>query len=203
MSGQLFLVDFENVPAVDLKEIDSESKVIVFTGVSQKSVPLDLVTATQRFGERLEWRRVDASGRNALDFFIACELGRVHATGNDTACFVVSNDKGFDPLIRYLNGIGLRCERLGVAMPSSKPESKDTPKPPAKPSADPEHLKRALEVLGKSEKKSRPRKHKTLAQHIGSIFQKKLSKSQVEEIIAEMLKSGKIAENGTAISYNF
>lgn len=39
MSNELFLVDFENVPGVDLSKIASDCKVIVFTGVNQKSIP--------------------------------------------------------------------------------------------------------------------------------------------------------------------
>jgi hypothetical protein len=202
MNEELFLVDFENVPGVDLSQISVECRVIVFTGVGQKSVPLELVTATQRFGERLEWRRVDASGRNALDFFIACELGRVQAIGNGTNCTVLSNDKGFDPLLRHLNRAGVRCQRIGTQL-APKPDPKPTPKPTPKPVVNPANFNRVLEVLGKSEKKSRPRKHKTLAQAISSIFQKKIDKYQVEEIIAEMIKARKIAENGGAITYDF
>lgn len=40
MNEQLYLVDFENVPGVDLSGISFESRVIVFTGVNQRSVPL-------------------------------------------------------------------------------------------------------------------------------------------------------------------
>ena len=206
MSEELFLVDFENVPGVDLSQIGIECRVIVFTGVSQKSVPLELVTATQRFGERLEWRRVDASGRNALDFFIACELGRVQASGNGTTCTVLSNDKGFDPLLRHLNAAGVRCQRIGtqpIAKPSPMPAPKPKPKPAPQPVVDPANFDRVLEILGKSEKKSRPRKHKTLAQAISSLFQKKISKAEVEEIIAKMLKDRKISENGGTITYAF
>lgn len=198
MSEELFLVDFENVPGVDLSRIDVECRVIVFTGASQKSVPLELVTATQRFGERLEWRRVDASGHNALDFFIACELGRVQASGNSTRCTVLSNDKGFDPLLRHLNTIGMKCQRIGTQL-----AAKPNPKPASKPVAAPANFNRVLEILGKSEKKSRPRKHKTLAQAISSLFQKKIGKTEVEEIIAKMLKDKKISENGGTITYAF
>jgi len=198
MSEELFLVDLENVPGVDLSRIDVGCRVIVFTGASQKSVPLELVTATQRFGERLEWRRVDASGHNALDFFIACELGRVQATGNSTRCTVLSNDKGFDPLLRHLNTIGIKCQRIGT-----QPTAKPNPKPAPKPAVVPANFNRVLEILGKSEKKSRPRKHKTLAQAISSLFQKKIGKAEVEEIIAKMLKDRKISENGGTITYAF
>lgn len=203
MNEQLYLVDFENVPGVDLSTISIESRVIVFTGVNQKSVSLDLVSATQRFGERLEWRRVDASGHNALDFFIACELGRVQAAANGTTCTVVSNDKGIDPLLRHLNAVGVRCERIGTT-PAPKAASAPKPSINPKPSVDPAHLQRVLDLLGKLEKKSRPRKHKTLAQTIGSYFQKKLSKSDVEAIIAKLSDDKKIVEDAAgAITYAF
>ena len=207
MNEQLYLVDFENVPGVDLSTINIESRVIVFTGVNQKSVSLELVSATQRFGERLEWRRVDATGPNALDFFIACELGRVQAAANGTRCTVLSNDKGFDPLLRHLNAVGVRCERIGTTpapKAASAPKPSIKPKPVPKPSVDPAHLQRVLDLLGKLEKKSRPRKHKTLAQTIGSYFQKKLSKSDVEAIIAKLSDDKKIVENAAgAITYAF
>lgn len=207
MSEQLYLVDFENVPGADLSAISIESRVIVFTGVNQKSVSLELVSATQRFGDRLEWRRVDATGNNALDFFIACELGRVQAAANGTRCTVLSNDKGFDPLLRHLNAVGVWCERIGT-MPApraaSNPKPSIKPKPVPKPSVDPAHLQRVLDLLGKLEKKSRPRKHKTLAQTIGSYFQKKLRKSDVEAIIVKLSDDKKIVENAAgAITYAF
>lgn len=117
---------------------------------------------------------------------------------------MLSNDKGFDPLLRHLNAVGVRCQRIGT-QPSAKPNPTLTPKPKPtpKPVVDPANFNRVLEILGKSEKKSRPRKHKTLAQAISSLFQKKISKPQVEEIIAKMLKDKKISENGGAITYAF
>lgn len=206
MNEQLYLVDFENVPGIDLSSIGDESRVIVFTGVNQKSVPLELVSAAQRFGGRLEWRRVDAAGHNVLDFFIACELGRVQAAANGTRCTVVSNDKGFDPLLRHLNSIGLPCERIGTtpapkAVSPAKPAPK--PKPMPKPAVDPAQVHRVLELLSKVEKKSRPRKHKTLAQAISSYFQKKLSKADIEAIIVKLSADKKISENAGAITYAF
>lgn len=230
MPDQLYLVDFENVPGVDLSGIGLECRVIVFTGASQKSVTLELVAATQRFGDRLEWRRVDANGHNALDFFIACELGRVQASANGTNCTVLSNDKGFDPLLRYLNAVGVACQRIGtvVVSPPPKPAPKPkvvavppaavkavakakakpkAPKAPAAPKAakvvvvDPANYARVLEILGKVKAKSRPLKHKGLASTIASYFQKKLSKAEVSAIIVKMIADKKIADKGGAITY--
>lgn len=212
MSELLFLVDFENVPGVDLSGISVDARVIIFTGVNQKSVPMELVSATQRFGNRLEWRRVDASGHNALDFFIACELGRVQAAANGTTCTVLSNDKGFDPLLRHLNAVGVPCQRIGTQPlvpppPKLAPALKAVATPKAKPAtknvADTANVDRVLELLGKTEKKSRPRKHKTLAQTILSYFQKKISKADVEAIIVRLIADKKIVESAGAITYAF
>jgi hypothetical protein len=52
------------------------------------------------------------NGGNALDFHIACELGRILETARDTTCIVLSRDKGFDPLLLHLNGNGLTCHRI-------------------------------------------------------------------------------------------
>jgi transcriptional regulator CtsR len=57
--------------------------------------------------------------------------------------------------------------------------------------------------LGKMEKKSRPQKHKKLAQAISSFFQKKISKFEVEAIIAKLIADKKISEKALAISYAF
>lgn len=230
MGEQLYLVDFENVPSVDQSEISIEARVIVFTGVNQKSVPLTLVSATQRFGDRLEWRCVDAIGHNALDFFIACELGRVQDAANGTSCKVLSNGKGFDPLLRHLSSVGVPCDRIGTAPPSAfapkpapPPKKASPPKPVAspksaakskavaklkpktvpKPVVAPAPIQLVLEILGKTKKKSRSTKHKRLAQTISSLFQKKISDAEVEAIIAKLISDKKITEAAGAITYEF
>jgi len=47
-----------------------------------------------------------------LDFQIAFELGRTFETAPDTECFVLSGDKGFDPLLNHLNSNGMACKRV-------------------------------------------------------------------------------------------
>ena len=52
------------------------------------------------------------SDKNALDFHIAFQLGRIIETAPSTECFVLPRDKGFDPLLVHLNKNGLRCSRI-------------------------------------------------------------------------------------------
>ena len=193
MTQKLLLVDFENVQQVDLTRLDDRFQIIIFVGASQKSVPIELVTSAQTLGNRIEWQRVDASGRNALDFFIACQLGRVLEKSPQQHCLVLSRDKGFDPLIRHLNKNGLKCRRLNSLL-----ELEPKTAQPEEPS-----YQRVIEVLGKSDKKSRPRKRKTLSQHISSIFQKKIAQEEVDRIVDLLFANKMISEMNGVISCDF
>ena len=77
MGQKLLLVDFENVQQIDLSQIEEDSNVIIFVGSNQKAIPIDLVASAQKLGSRIDWERVDGNGSNALDFHIACHLGRI------------------------------------------------------------------------------------------------------------------------------
>ena len=174
MTQKLLLVDFENVQQVDLAVLDSEFQVAICVGASQRSVPIELVTNAQKLGDRVEWHRVDANGKNALDFFIAYHLGRVAERKSEIQCIVLSRDKGFDPLLRHLNKNGVSCRRVNSMMELD---------PKAESRTEDANYQRVLDILGKVEKKSRPRKRKTLSQHILSICQNKLEPSEVERIV--------------------
>jgi hypothetical protein len=230
---RLLLVDFENVQQVELSGLDDSFRIIIFVGAGQKSVPIGLVASAQRLGSRVEWQKVAGEGRNALDFFIACHLGRVFDKSPRPECFVLSKDKGFDPLLRQLNADGLKCRRiaslleLGAQAPVlEEPKSRVTNRPeirnqrpaesalrgPAGPtrehrergqSGTESSYRRVAELLGKSDKRSRPRKRKTLSQYILSVFQKRISQPDVDRIIASLLANKMISEAHNIVTYHF
>jgi hypothetical protein len=193
VSKRLLLVDYENVQQVDFGRLDEGFQVMVFVGASQKSVPIDVVACTQKLGNRVEWHRVDGNGNNALDFYIAFQLGRVIETMSDLHCIVLSKDKGFDPLLRHLNKCGLKCRRINSLL-ELDPKSASTEEP---------SYKRVFELLGKTDKKSRPRKRTTLSQHISAMFQKKISQSDVDRIINILFANKMISEDNNVITYAF
>ena len=193
MSAKLLLVDFENVQQVDLSRLDDDFHVIVFVGASQKSVPIELVKILQRLGDRVAWQKVEGNGSNALDFFIACHLGRMLERSPQAQCIVLSKDKGFDPLLRHLSENGLKCRRIG-SLRELDPKAASTEEP---------GYARVVEILGKSGKKARPRKRKTLSAHIASIFQKKIDQRNIDRIIDILLESKMISESNKVIVYHF
>ena len=194
---RLLLVDFENVQQVELAGLDDSYRVIIFVGADQKSVPFDLVTKAQKLGGRVEWQKITGNGSNALDFFIAFQLGRVFDTTTRPECIVLSKDKGFEPLLKFLNANGMSCRRInGLAELHHRAAA-------AAPASEDPRLKRVVEVLGRSGKHARPRKRKTLSQAIHAMFQKKTSQHEVDRIIDAMFAAKLITEAHNTITYEF
>lgn len=193
LKQELLLVDFENVHQVDLSGLGEACQVVIFVGASQKAIPVEMVAAAQKLGKRVEWQRIEGNGSNALDFHIACHLGRVLERAPTMHCIVLSKDKGFDPLLRNLNKLGLKCKRLDSALELAQQ---------AAPAEDANYA-RVVEVLAKSDKKTRPRKRKTLSQHILSMFKKNLPQAEIDRIIDLLFDKGMITETNNTISYSF
>src|SRR5688572_2938834 len=99
-AANLLLVDFENVHRLDLSGLDMSFQVVIFVGATQKPPSIDRARTARTKPPRIEFQSVQGSGKNALDFHIAFHLGRVFETAKDTSCYVLSKDKGFDPLLR-------------------------------------------------------------------------------------------------------
>lgn len=112
MTHRLILVDLENVQKIDLSVLDDSYRAILFVGASQNPPKAASKPSTAHRFRRVEFHKISGTGKNALDFHIAFHLGRMFETDTDTHYIVVSGDKGFDPLLTYLNANGLKCERV-------------------------------------------------------------------------------------------
>ena len=113
MSKPYVLIDFENVQPKTLDRLQPGSvRIKVFLGQHQNRLMLELVQALQPFGADAEYIAIQGSGPDAVDFHIAFYIGRL-AAGDPGATFtIVSRDKGFDPLVRHLVGLGIPCQRI-------------------------------------------------------------------------------------------
>lgn len=191
MSRKLLLIDYENIQTFDLSRLADDIDVVIFVGAGQKKIPVSRIAATQKLGTRLNWQEIEGSGHNALDFHIACHLGRVLEKGGRPECYVLSHDGGFDPLLKYLGKNGLKCRRIGnlseiVAGPSSTEGA---------------NYKRVVDVLRKSPKNARPRKRTTLISYIATIFQKKISAMEIDAIIARLQANKLLSDRDGTITY--
>ena len=128
MTKRLVLVDYENIQKIDLSILDESYRAIVFVGAKQNPPKAARKPTTAHRFTRVDFQKIDGTGKNALDFHIAFQLGRTIEVAPATECFVLSRDKGFDPLLSHLNKNGLRCQRINsldelkVQSVAAKPE---------------------------------------------------------------------------------
>lgn len=112
MTKKLVLVDYENIQKIDLSILDESYRAIVFVGAKQNPPKAARKTTTAHRFTRVDFQKIEDIGKNALDFHIAFQLGRTIEVAPATECFVLSRDKGFDPLLSHLNKNGLKCQRI-------------------------------------------------------------------------------------------
>jgi hypothetical protein len=110
---KLLLVDFENVPKVDLSALPADVTVPFFFGASQRTVPTAFLKEALKLGSRFVPIDIEGQGKNALDFHIAFYLGEYLQAAPGAECVILSRDKGFDPLVRHLAGRGFKVRRVG------------------------------------------------------------------------------------------
>lgn len=114
MNKKLLLVDFENVQKIDLSLLDESYSATIFVGAKQAIPKAATARATAHKFQRVVFQKIEGTGKNALDFHIAYQLGRTFETAPETECFVLSRDKGFDPLLAHINKSGLKCRRISA-----------------------------------------------------------------------------------------
>ena len=112
MTKKLLLVDLENKQKVDLSSLDDSFRAVIFVGANQNPPKASRKPSTAHRFSRVDFLKISGAGKNALDFHIAFELGRTFETAPETECFVLSGDKGFDPLLSHLNNNGMSCRRI-------------------------------------------------------------------------------------------
>ena len=136
MAKPYVLIDFENVQPKALDRLQPGAvRIKVFLGQHQTRLMLELVQALQPFGVDAEYIAIEGSGPDAVDFHIAFYIGRLAAAEPGASFTIISKDKGFDPLVRHLIGLGIPCQRLPdiegsplASKPTSKPAAKKTAK---------------------------------------------------------------------------
>ena len=196
MTTNYVLVDYENVNAGNLNLLAGGShklEVLIFLGPLQTKIPVDL--AIQISGLRTaSYVKVSGRGKNALDFHIAYYVGRLSERNPEAFFHVVSQDKGFDPLIEHLRGNGRKCYRVNDVsdlLPLRVPLS-------------PDNQKRIDVVLAdlSSRGASRPRRMKTLIGTIGSVFKGALDEATIRSLIESLRKKGHVVVDGDKVTYN-
>jgi len=224
MAENVLLVDYENIGKIDLGAIPEGVRVPFFFGASQRTVPTEFLKAALRLGARFTPIDIEGQGKNALDFHIAFYLGEYLARAPDTACVILSKDKGFDPLVRHLTRRGFavrRANSMAEALAFGRGEQATPAAAARSPSGTRRSARReraraesargdggslkdqALHLLTGTQKMRRPRKRKGLIAVLHSHFSKKVPESELHGLIDELIAQGSLSEANGAITYHF
>jgi hypothetical protein len=188
------LIDYENVQPKDLAILNElPFKVIVFVGSNQAKIPFDLASSLQALGSNAEYVKIGGNGPNALDFHIAFYVGQLAERDPEGYFHIISKDTGFDPLIKHLKSRKIYAQRekdlseiplLKISNATSSDEKIDA-------------IVKSLSARGHS----RPRKVKTLANTINSLFMKTLEDTELMGLIEELSKRQYIVIEKENVNY--
>lgn len=179
-------IDYENVKEKDLSRIEGRSAVVhLVLGARQPDPAQELHHQIQRLAEKAELIRTPIAAKNSLDFVLACEVGMQAARDPSGYFYIISNDKGFDVLIRHLRKkkiLASRCSALREV--------------PALMTTE-EQFNRLMDDL-KNPITPKPRTRSTLASKIQCVFGRTLSDQVVERTINLLIVKGivQISESG-------
>ena len=188
------LIDFENVQPKNLEILSRHPfKVLVFVGASQTKVPYDLAEAMQQLGENAKYIKIGGNGNNALDFHVAFYVGQLSIQEPEAYFHIISKDTGFDPLIKHLRTRKIRIHR-----------EKDLADIPvlqmSTATSNDEKISAIVKNLA-GRGQSRPRKVKTLANTINSLFTQKLQENELMAIVKTLQQKKYITVNEGNVSY--
>lgn len=205
------MIDFENVAllsAADVAQLPAACHITIFYSSAQK-IFVRTAAALHRLDGQVDYMELDGSGENALDFYIACYLGQWFCESPQTRFVIVSNDKGFDPLMRHMQARGCDCRRVGHAAaapksapPKPEPVSQSSMPQPSNstPSVSDEHYLCIIANL--STMKHRPKSRKTLTNHCRCTSMKECSAEKIEILIDRLFSEGKLTKNGEKLCYH-
>lgn len=197
-------VDFENIHEVDLDLIaDKPVKVILILGERHKKLPVEMVKKLLKYQAQVRLIEAGRSGKNALDFVLSYRIGVESVADSNGFFHIISRDKGFDPLILHLKNNDISAERhesfakvpvLASEMsvrPRERPKTATTRPAAGKPgnktaSSAADRVKLMTDRFA-TNKTNRPKRKKTLRSHIFTHFGKRLSTSDLDEILEALV----------------
>jgi PIN domain-containing protein len=189
------LIDSENVKPEYLEKLKHDHfRVVVFVGANLKRLDFPVVNALQSLGSNGRYVQISGHGPSALDFHIAYYIGKLSADDPDAYFHIVSNDKGFDPLIKHLREQKVFCSRSSSVL--DIPFVKSTDKLSAKQRAEDFYQRRIAEA------KTRPATVQSLQGAILSHFYRVLSAEEIGAVVKALIAGGYVVANGKKVTWS-
>lgn len=194
MRTNIVLIDAENVQPDSLERLKEDHfRVLLFVGSNQRRLDIAVVKAVQVLGRNAEYIQISGNGPNALDFHIAYYIGKYAAETQDSYFHIISQDKGFDPLIAHLKANKVFCARSASVqdIPPLKLAEALSPQDRA------EQFFRAKIRGAKNGPGTLIELKNTVAAHFGKL----LSHAEVLAVMQALQAAGRIEVSGSKVTY--
>lgn len=207
MYKTIIFVDFENIQKIESNLINEKTKIIVMVGLTQEKKAFEYAKNIFNDISTIELIKVNGRGSNALDFFIAFYLGKYFGNIKEAEIIIISNDTGYDPLIKHLDGYGISIKRKNLDKSNTKQDKAEAKKEKqikSKDRIENDDVKIIIEYLEKqteSQKNKRPKKITTLENDIYTHFSQKISMTKIKEAINLLKEKKKIIIENNKIIY--
>ena len=105
-------IDRENVKEEQLARIGGKPAFLtILFGPTQKNVSLEMTCMIRDNAERIEIIKTPVSGKNALDFILAYEIGRRAEKDPGGYFHIIAKDSGYDALLLHLKSRKIHARR--------------------------------------------------------------------------------------------
>lgn len=188
MYDTIVFIDLENISKIDDSYLSSHTKIYIMVGKGQEKRSLDLLKEKYEKVEAIELIKVNGSGNNALDFFIAFYLGKYYDDFKNSKIIIYTKDGGYEPLKNHLLEKNVNIIRLnnGTIKNNDRLEEK-------KKKTKNDIIKKYDDVrqhFHPVNKHPRPRTIKTLKDYFNKDLKKnKFAKGEIEQIIKLMIEN--------------
>lgn len=174
-------IDYENVGCLSKIDLSSYSKVVLFLGAKQPKVDI----GDKKYDSPIELVLVQlkATQSNNLDFHLSYYLGKYGTEAPSNVSFeVISNDKGFSPLIAHIKTNGRSCKQVKVA---TAPTTKS----------------KLIISLTSKPKDKRPKKVSSLRNHIAAHMAVKGNEIAIQNYFNQLVNEKLIKVSGDDVEY--
>lgn len=195
-------IDYENMSNLKNLLAGEDRTYFFFIGAGQKRIPKDLVLDSNEVS--VKWVNIEGQGKNALDFHIAYYIAKKDAE-NNVQHFILSKDKGFDPLISHINKEKSHniVQRIITLDEIQENEKNKNVKSNAKDNSINQKCEKVLENLKNIQSAKRPKSEKKMKPHIQTVLKKEnLTDEEIQKIIDELYRRKNISKSNNRISYN-
>lgn len=113
-----YFIDYENVGSngfMGIETLTDDSKIIVFYSESNCKIPFSLHKQINESEAQFEYIDIKTIGKNSLDFQLSTYLGYMIAKEGNKEFAVISNDEGFNTVIKFWRSRNIRitlCKNL-------------------------------------------------------------------------------------------